>query len=809
MQLRIFFSLSFLVLFFQSAFGQDKIAFAARTPVGVTIDGQLNDEAWLLADPISDFLQTDPVFKAQPSQPTEVRILYDNRGIYVGARLFDNASDSILRQLGNRDDHLNSDLFTVQFDTYSNGLDAFIFEVYASGVQRDSRLTDRTFNAVWGSAVAFDAKGWTTEFFIPWSALRFPDSEKQLWKVQIQRNIRRNREQLQWAPEPKGAANKLSYWGQLNGFRNIKPPFRLSISPYTSTHIEHYPYNIQGSSNYSTSISGGADLKYGVSKSFTLDMTLLPDFSTVASDHEVKNLSAFETVYDEKREFFKEGTNLFMKGNLFYTRRIGRRPMYASAVSGKIEKGSTILRNPDRTQLINAAKLSGRTSGNTGIGFFNAITANTYATYEDSLGVEKKFLTEPLANYNIIVIDQGLNYNSSAYLINTNVTRDGGHNNENVTGAGVTYVEKSNTYRVEANGSLSQIYRKAGTEIPGGVDLGYRYALSLAKINGKFQYALSHGGMDAGYNINGLGMSRRNDELTTGARVSYHVFEPFGKFLRAMTFVNIENSLRMSTGKTTGTTMGIRGHLTTRRYKSFWGGIHTDLTERYDYYEPRTSGRYYLAPISSRIGLNFSSDFRKPLALNAEFDYVRNTAKYSEWSFELEPIIRFSDRWSIQHQFEWSDQANSRGYVRKLSNGDIIFGNRDLLTVINTMSTRYIFLNNLSLSFLMRHYWFRAEYDSYFTLNQAGRLEPNATYTQNHDFNFNTFNIDLKFEWEFLPGSNLSIVYKNALNHESSQIIHGFIDNWRNVLDMPNLNSLTLKLLYYIDSQSIISRKTT
>lgn len=166
-----------LLLIPSTLFGSNpatKTAVAVRAVVPPEIDGKLTEQTWTLTEPLTDFRQYEPFFDAPPGQRTEVQLLYDDKAIYIGARLHDKAPDSILTQLGNRDDELNADYFGVQFDTYANGLDAFIFEVYASGVQRDGRRSDETFNAVWESAVSIDSEGWTVEMRIPWSAIQFP-----------------------------------------------------------------------------------------------------------------------------------------------------------------------------------------------------------------------------------------------------------------------------------------------------------------------------------------------------------------------------------------------------------------------------------------------------------------------------------------------------------------------------------------------------------------------------------------------------------------------------------------------------------
>jgi hypothetical protein len=785
-----------------------KTATAVRTPLQPIVDGQLDDDVWLLADPLTDFLQYDPFFSAPPGQPTEVRILYDDQAIYIGARLYDSAPDSILTQLGNRDDGLNADLFGIQFDTYNNGLDAYIFEVYASGVQSDSRRSDDTFNAVWESAVTIDQKGWTVEMRIPWSAIRFPGSGNQIWGLQVHRSIRRHREMIQWALVPKGTSNTLAWWGKLHGLENIDPPLRLSFTPYVSAMSEHYPYNTQGSSNYSSSFSGGLDLKYGINESFTLDMTLMPDFSTVASDHEIKNLTAFETVYDENRGFFNEGVDLFHKGKLFYSRRIGGKPQNYHKAEDELVDGEFIYRNNARTQLINASKISGRTTSNLGIGVFNAMTSNTYAIAEDSIGRQRQILTDPFTNYSIVVLDQGLNFNSSAYFINTNVTRSGGFDNENVTAGGITYYERSNTYKFEASGKLSQVYAKnhpGSDEDRKPVELGYRYDFVLSKVKGNLHFDVWLNAMDPNYNINGLGLNHTNDQVNNGFNLAYNIYNPFWKLLRLSTSLMLDNFKRMSTGKTTEQFMQWRVRGTFRNHLSIWSGLNQSLSRGHDYYEPRTPGMFYLTPMFTNGYFNFSSDYRKPFALDGGIELGINEANYRRRSVNLKPIVRFSDKLTFNHKITLTEQDNDKGFVSN-QNGNVAFGNRELKTLENTLSSRYIFRNNLSLSLWMRHYWFRGIYNDFYNLQIDGRLVRNETYDHEHDFNFNTFNIDLLFDWEFAPGSNLSVVYKNAIMHEQAHIVNNFFDNFGTTIEAPQLNSITVKFLYYLDYQSLKRR---
>src|SRR5258705_10304557 len=164
------------------------------------------------------------------------------------------------------------------------------------------------------------------------------------------------------------------------GIKYIKPPLRLSFSPYFSSYVNNYPYNTPGIKNTTTSLNGGMDVKYGINDAFTLDMTLIPDFGQVQSDNQVLNLSPFEVKYNENRSFFTEGTELFNKGNLFYSRRIGGTPIHFGDVSGQLGANERVLKNPTESKLINATKVSGRTTKGLGVGFFNALTKPMYAT---------------------------------------------------------------------------------------------------------------------------------------------------------------------------------------------------------------------------------------------------------------------------------------------------------------------------------------------------------------------------------------------------------------------------------------------
>ena len=338
-----------------NTFSQIKSVNAIRTLVAPKIDGLLDDSCWASADIADGFIQRDLHPGLPSEQKTEVRILYDNVAIYVNAHCYDTSPDSILRELSTRDSEANAETFGVFFDTYDDDINAFGFFVTSAGTQIDARYSDNgqdfNWNAVWMSAVKINKTGWDIELKIPYSALRFSKLDIQKWGLNIIRKVRRIRETSFWnSVDPKINA-LVRQFGHLEGLRNLKPPVRLSLTPYVAGIMNHYPYNDANVKDLTYNASGGMDVKYGLSDAFTLDMTLVPDFSQVQSDNQVLNLSPFEVQFQERRPFFTEGTELFNKGDLFYSRRVGGLPLNYNSVNSKLMDGEKVINNPSQTQL--------------------------------------------------------------------------------------------------------------------------------------------------------------------------------------------------------------------------------------------------------------------------------------------------------------------------------------------------------------------------------------------------------------------------------------------------------------------------
>jgi len=666
---------------------------ASRTSEPPKIDGVLDDATWKNCIPINDFTMSRPIEGGKPTQQTEVRIAYDDRAVYVAAMMYDTHPDSILHELGNRDDNdLNADAFRFVIDPYNLRQDAFDFGVSAAGVQADSKFTDATFNAVWVSAVKITDKGWSVEMKIPYSAIRFPKKTIQEWAFQSTRYIRRTREFDQWALTPSTAANAQVFWGTLKGIENIQTPLRLSVTPYASVYVERSPdYASATEYHYSNSFSYnvGADLKYGIDDRFTLDMTLLPDFGQTQSDNKVKNLSYREINYNENRSFFKEGTDIFSKSGLFYSRRVGKTPQFFYSVVDSLKAGETIEDNPSQVKLLNAFKISGRTDKGWGLGLFNAVTDNMYAELQDTEGNKRRVLTEPLSNYNVLVVDKQINNFSSAYFINTNVTRDKKFNNGNVSGTGFTLANKKNTFAIDGSYAMSQIFQKA---VPGATELtnttGYKYFFGARKISGNYQYGISRTMISDRYNQLDLGYYTITNYENTRAYFTYLWFQPWKGFREGNLNLSSDYSRNPVTGQRTLFQLNFDAFANLLSYNAiFFGGGFTPVSG-YDYNEPRIPGRYNKTIRVWFAYFGISSDYRKRFAIDLNFNPSNFIDRFVGEGFGLSTTLRyrFSDKFTLKFTNNTNYDPYNLGVADYSDPENIIYGLRILHTYENILS---------------------------------------------------------------------------------------------------------------------------
>lgn len=774
---------------------------ASRTNEKITIDGKLLEPIWANADVATNFLERNPTEGNPPKFKTEVRVLFDDDNIYVLGYCYDDQPDSILTQLGERDDNLNADLFSVSFDTYNKMLDAFTFSVSASGVQSDSRISDRLFNAVWESAVQVVDDGWIAEIKIPYYAIRFPKGEKQVWRVQFEREIRRTRTELQWSLVPKEVETELNYWGLLDGLDQIKDPLRLSLSPYVSSFAEF-------TDNESTiGYGAGADLKLGLDESFTLDLTLLPDFSQVRSDNIVKNLGAFEVVFEEQRPFFREGVDLFNRGGLFYSRRIGGVPRRYNQAFSDLDSTEVTIENPATSKLVNVAKISGRNKNGLGIGIMNAITAPTNAVIENTTtGETREIETNPLVNYSILSFDQNLKNNSSVYFINLNALRTGDFIDANVSAAGFNLISKNSAYSVSGDVKVTQRDQNLRENIFKANDNdGLSYSLRLAKIKGNFKFSLASESRSPNYNPNDLGVNFRINIRTHSIGFQYNKYNPFWILNSSYNRFTFSLEQDYSTGEILKKRYSGRYFFVFPDFNAIFISMSSQVGDGIDLFESRVSGQKFIIPEFYYNGIGISTDYRKPFALDASIgygegyftDYVVNN--YFEVDFS--PIIRLNDQLTLTPSTNYSSFLNGAGFAGYFD-GDPKYGVRDVRTLTNILQGKYLFKNNLSVTLRIRHYWSYGLYDYYGDLDSEGYIIEDDSFSGNADFNFNAFNTDLIFAWQFAPGSFLNFVYKNDLQRDETDIQLSYFNNLRSVLEEGQRNTITMKVIYFFDTVS-------
>lgn len=777
-----------------SAQHEKKQVSAVRTNTPPDIDARLNETGWLDAPVASDFIQMTPYNGEPASFDSEVKFLYDDYALYIGAMLYDSSPDSIYTMLSRRDDLSMADYFGVFIDPFNDALYAYGFFVTAAGVQVDMKASefhqDRNWDAVWESAVEITDNGWVVEMKIPYSALRIPTKETQVWGLNTRRNIRRYRENTSWnfIDSKEQGVNHQS--GELVGIQNIKPPLRLSFVPY----IAGYVQNNSETGNFSYSLKGGMDVKYGINESFTLDMMLIPDFGHVQSDDEVLNLSPFETYYGEKRPFFMEGMELFDRGEIFYSRRIGGEPVDRGTIEKNMFENEKIIKNPKQTQLINATKITGKTTKGLGIGFLNAMTLPAKAEVSDTATSKTRTITtQPFTNYNMTVLDQSLKNNSYFSIANSNVFQPQNDHIANVTAADFKFANRQNSYALYGKGAVNHIKDKNDS-----VSNGFYYNVEFAKTSGNFRFNMWHRIESDTYNPNDMGFLMSNNEMDNFLQFEYNIYKPFWRILEMRNRIYFNHEMQYKPREFSAFFVNFRTYATFKNHLTAMLLFSSSLFEEQDFFESRVADRVFLRPASGRILFFFSSDYRKRLAVDFEVSYwkaVDNRQDAIAW--QIEPRFRVSDKLFFEYDFEHTTK-HLIGYVDH-NNDSIYFGHRERTIIENKLEANYTFTNKISLNLRVRHYWSKVMYDKFYTLNTDGTLSDLNNYSQNENINYNTFNIDMVYSWNFAPGSEMSIVWKNAIDRDTETIEGSYFENLSNTLTNAQSNSLSIKLLYYLD----------
>lgn len=790
------------LLCFCFGYSQKKTLNTQFTTEKIVIDGKFDEGAWLKADVAKDFVMwmPDNGTPEPHKNRTEVRVVYDNEAVYFAATMYDEDPKKILKELSQRDDSGTTDRMGIFINGYNDGQQEFSFIISTAGVQEDFLYTetngeDSSWNAIWESKTQITDFGWTAEIRIPYAALRFTSEKKQTWGINFIRDFRRDRTFYSWNLIDNKINSRGNQEGVLNGIENITTPTRLFLIPYSSFYL-----NSNATQKTKGDLKGGVDIKYGINDAFTLDAILVPDFGQTTFDNVILNLGPFEQQFNENRPFFTEGTELFSKGNLFYSRRIGGSP----TINADLNDNESFTTYPAKVNLLNALKISGRTKNGLGIGVLNAVTEKTEATItNDITGATRKALIEPLANYNVMVLDQRFGTNSSVSFVNTNVTRNGNGRDGNVSALLFDLNTKKNTYNLTGDYKYSVVNGF-------GIDQkkGYNSSITFGETSGKFQFGGGAEYVSKDFDKDDMGIQFQSNYHSLYSNWSYRILSPTKTFNMFNIYVNLYSEFDNRSGRIQQGMVNFNLNSRTKKNNYYGTGFNARPIKTYDFYEPRTQNQSGFLEIPEAINgyFYFSSNYNNRFAFEFNPSYgIVNEKGRINYGISISPRYRFSDHFSLNFNFDFSQQNNNIGYVGDNSvSNEIFMGRRDRSTYINTLQGKFTINSDMNFNLSLRHYLSYATYNQYYSLQKDGSIVPTLNHTENSNSNFNAWNLDLSYSWWFAPGSQISILYRNNAALFENEFKRDLGTNIRNVIDKEALNHVfSVSVRYFIDYNSL------
>jgi hypothetical protein len=659
-------------------------AIAIRTNVGIQVDGQLDEAIWLQASPITEFTQDDPNEGQPITEPTEVRFLYDDDAIYVGAWFYD--SEPVTTRLARRDAFVSdSDWFVILFDSYHDHQTAYRFATNPSGMKRDEIQSgrgfgrgggfgggDRSWDPIWEVATSVTNEGWFAEIRIPFSQLRFSPAEDQTWGMQIERAINRRQERAVFSFTPKLDRGGVARYGHLSGIRGVGGGKKMEILPYvgvSAEYVQQTPSDVVAFENPFRSGSDyfsrtGVDLKYRVGSNLTLDATVNPDFGQVEVDPAVINLTAFETRLQERRPFFVEGAEIFEFGRggptgstgrapeIIYSRRIGRRPQ------GSVSSDAVYSDKPVATTIAGAAKITGKIGNGWSLGLLEAVTGSETAPYIDELGANGSSITEPSANYflgrirkdmragqtrigalasavNRDITDPDLaeDLRTAAYTTGLDFQHEWANRGWRLNGAfASSYIQGSEDAMIGTQRSSARHFHRPDADHL-SVDStatsmsGYYAMMDLTKQSGYVQMKVAMAALSPGYEVNDMGFQTETDRFIIDTDLSYQQPRP-GRHFRNWRMWGSPDAKWNSNGD-----LIFANFNSNLRFQllNYWGG---SMRVAYDFAtdDDRLTRGGPMARRPSEWGGNISinSDSRKALSLRSRYNW--ETKEDGSWS---------------------------------------------------------------------------------------------------------------------------------------------------------------------------------
>jgi hypothetical protein len=835
-----------------------------------TIDGRVDDPCWDTVQWSGDFTQRSPYDGEDPSQETEFKILYDDQALYIAYRAWDTEPDEITRRLARRD-WFPGDWVEINIDSRHDQRTAFSFTTSVSGtrgdeyVSDDGRDWDGDWDPVWVAKTNIDDRGWTAEVKIPMSQLRYSSKEEQVWGIQIQRRLFREEERSCWQPIPHDTPSWVSRFGELHGIRELQAPRRIELMPYAMGNHERFeeepdnPFATGTDEDYDFGLDG----KIGVTSDLSLDFTVNPDFGQVEADPSEVNLTAFETYFSEKRPFFIEGSDIldypiaeaitggsFTRDNLFYSRRIGRRPHgYPDTEDGEF------VNVPTSTTILGAAKLSGKTGSGLSIGLMEALTARERAEVAGEKSRRKEEI-EPLSNYFVGRVQQDLREGATvlgAIFTATNRDIPGNelaflHSAAYSGGADVHHSWSDRTYYIRANALFSHV-RGDEEAILDDQTSSARYfqrpdadyievdstRTSLSGYAGSARFGRRSSGRirfesgvawrSPGFEINDIGFMRRADEVNQFTWAGYYITDPFWIF-RQFSFNTNQWTNWDFGGRNTHNSFNWNSHMTFLNNWNIGGGM--TYTPEFISNTALRGGPRSKWPGELNHNLYMNSDHRKRVRLSSgTWGSSGEDDSYTNLGLWADLVLQPTDALRLGFHPDLSYYESKLQYVSQESfqNEDrYIFATIDQETAAMTVRLDYCLTPALTIQLYAQPYISAGDYSALkrITSPRASKFEDRfhtfaegSEVTRSEDgdylidedrdgdvdyeigdpnFNFKDFNSNLVIRWEFSLGSTLYLVWSQGRSVVTADGNFSLDDDFRNLFDVHPHNVFLIKV---------------
>jgi hypothetical protein len=814
------------------------VASSSKVSVAPVLDGKLDDPAWADAQSIDSFLEYEPNQGVESRFKTDVRVVHDDKYLYIMARMYDPAPDSIVSLLSRRDVRTQSEQIKIMIDSYHDRMTGYEFCVNPAGVKRDFYVSndkneDPSWDAVWDVSTAIDSLGWVAEFRIPFSQMRFPDNPDHTFGFMVVRDVARTGARISWPLYHRDRQGYFSQLGDLAGINDIGKPGRLEIAPYVVTKNETRPAS--SSFDHPQSLSAGADLKYGLSSNLTLNAAINPDFGQVEADPSVLNLSAFEQFFEERRPFFLEGSGIFTFNTscgdidsgctgLFYSRRIGRSPQLSGLYGDE--------RSATNTTILGASKLTGRIGRGLSVGFLDAVT-------QREVGVDDQTI-EPLTNYAVARLQQDFRGGQSGVGVmltgvnrsldesSTGFLRRGAYTG----GLDVRHRFFNRNYELRAYLAASQLTGSEEAILSTQRDGVHRYQrpddrveldptrtslfgdaerLSVSKFGGgitRFQSVFQR--FSPGFETNDLGFQSRADEMMFRNWFSLNYNKPTSVYQRAAFNFNTMNKW---TTEGLPTTIGVNTNFHIQLKNFMW----THFGVNFNDFTPTYNDRYARGGPAVRNSQNVNfwsgieSDSRRKTNVYFWFGgYRRDEGNTSGWWANPEVAFKIGSQFSASVGLNYSSDINDTQWranfgVSGVDTTHYTFAHLEQKTLSMTTRLDYTATPTLSFQLYGAPFVSNGAYSNWQEMDDPrakkydDRFKPFPGHGDPGGFNFKEFRSNAVMRWEYRPGSTLFLVWQQGRSMDGAPDEFRFGRDLQNVFDTHPNNTFLVKLSYWIN----------